>query len=583
MADELEQIKRKAEQAKAYTQAIFKGIPAKDAQRLAEAIALVGTNVNKLSEEELKNLNKSLGDLAEEGLKVANEQTDATIKGFEILYNTESETNNKLRKGYIARKLFTLKTAKAERKIVEAEEKGMLAMAKARWEKMGLQFAQTTRKYIGKEPSGKMFGTLMKAGGIVGSIAALIKILSKSLAPLAHRTKEAIPALQQSGIAMGKTSAHMEVLSREATSLLYGFESLGRAWITRSQAMALYNTTLKEQINSLGFSAQIHERYTEVTEEARLAAVDHSQKLTLQLAKLSTGLTGSTDSVKKLASIAVKWNINSQRGVNILGAGISKLSGMARVSAPLIMQTFENMGQAMLGTGKEIGEMASYITPVIKRIREFGDTAQMTDKEVSEMIKGVNNLAKSSKTFTYMALRGPSGKGFAQDYISAIETSPLARNIHNLSRISELTKGNRAYAQIMMEQMGITEGMGQAMQMKFVDAITKGDIKPERFKGTQEEQMQQLLGVFEEQGIEIGEMGRGVLMGTNLEEQMVDYLRRILDTAVDAVYLISKKWGGLLGTEDLTAEIARTREKLNKANAENVPRSTYVSPGSGLG
>lgn len=555
---------KKAQQAAALVSAMFKGLRVTDAKQIALAFGELGVNFEKLNSgsANLKKVNENLQRLAKESFNTT-DSTDKMIEGFEKLYKVQSGVDADLRKSYISRNLFALRMAKARENIAKAEEKGMLSLVKARWEKMGLIFQEKSTKVLGKETAGKMFPKLMALGGVVGTVAFGVKLMSETLKHLHHRASAITPAMSQVGLSMNQTEKQLWGVAGATTEYLSGHESLGRLFMTQKQAIATYQEAAQEGVNSLGFLSQAQKSNNEITNETRTDAIKHSQMLSLEMAKMSAALTGNVGAVKSLASISVKWKLTSKESIQVLGKGISNLSGITRVQAPLIMEMFENTGQAMMGTGKELSEMGRHFLPLIKNVRSFADAVGLTDREVAGLIQGVNGLTKSANTFTYMALRGPTGQGFEADYGTAIRTTPLEKNLKIMEQVQKVTKGNEAYAQMMLNQLGVTAGMSEAMQMNLIDAISSGKFKPEELTGkTEEQKLEQILGVLGEEAKEFSEFGKNILKGVNFEEQAIDYFRRMLQVGVDILFAISSQWGDA-DAQRRAKDLQMTMDKMN--------------------
>jgi hypothetical protein len=561
----------RTERAWGVLRGVFKGLKPDDITQVAEAFRAVGINLNKVNAKNMGNIVSTMERMGNEklGTKAA-ETADKMIKSIDNMLQQQKVKNNDFVSAYLRRTEIELRLAKLAKEKIEAEAKGgiflLQAMAKQQAAKIGA-FAQ---KYMGA--SSGFTKSIIQMAGPIGMLVAVFMLASAASRIFHERMQKSTGALVQTGLATGLTMGKYNELAINIGAHLTSMTSLGFASET---ALKLWGQAVKDNIVSLGMLSVAQEGANVKDDASRVEAIKRAQDMTFEFGRMSIALTGSTESINQLIGIANKFNINSVKQIQLMGAGIANMAGRAGIQGNTVMDLWNTIGDSMIGLqGGSIGALQSLI-PLTTALGKFREKAHLSEFVINDMAKGIINMTKGADSILYLALKGGRGKNLNERMTEAIHTDPLTKAMDSLQMLYNKTKGHQGIGVLSMALKDYMPGMNENQRLNMMDMFQRGLWTPKLSKQmagmSQEEQMKKMLEISQGQGKKMSETAVYQAMGISIEEQALDILKKLLMSVMDmATGILSK-----LGMAQYMANITDIKRTSNQANVK--PDSAYSS------
>jgi hypothetical protein len=560
-----------AARVRALMAGIFRDLKVEDLMKIAAGFKEMGEKAVK-SSEEMSKISDELENISKKSLGIkSREEIKSAMSSIEALEIAMGKNISAITKANINKMKFELEIDAAKNLQLEMQQKNFLGSIG------GAMKAQQVKVLQGMEA---VFGTqvasmFMKVAGPIGIGIAVFTGITMALQALFNTAQTGFKSFGTSWASAGgmignsvKDYIHM------TAEVSKGFNDITQVGYTTRQASDLVKKSMTEMSWALGVTAIRTEGFMGSLSESSIKAMNRTTELVLEMGRMSTAIFGSTEQTSKFVTVANLFNLQTTESIKIFGTGIGKMAGKLHLDINIMLDSINNMGKTMMGTGVNgIDRLTSSFIPLIKQISNFGKAGELSVYETQELLKGVETLSKGVDTFTYMAAAGMGNLESA--YEGALGVDPASRAKTIIDRFSNLTP---AMASIAVKQMGLFGEMPEAMRIKMVEAFRK--MTPEQIKGkTPTDIAREVLGVKPGEEDVQSQIAAGILAGQDIQGQMLDALIKILRVVTNGVL------GFLTGNKNREAreEIMRLTETKQSATITGTSQYSQTSISNAMG
>ena len=516
---------QKIERAYGVLAGVFKGLKPDDITQVAAAFEEVGINLSKIKPKNMDAIVSAIEKMGDTkyGTSAA-KNADQMIGSINKMLSQQKIKNNTFVSAYLKRTEIELRIAKLAKEKIAADEKGFFAKRQAFMKEQELKIAEWSKKTLGADSS--LTKNILANAGWIGVIVGLMIMAKAAANKLNESMVSMAPGLAQTGLLLKSSTWAYTAAANELT---HNLVKQAGADISLKQAKEMVNSAIRNEITSLSILAAQREG-ANVQEFAGKTRVNLlTQELALNFNRLSYGLTGSFESTNKFINIANKFGFASSDAAKKMVGSIANLSGTSMIELPIMMDLWDAVGDKVSALGNAADNSLGFFEPLIKNLQIFGKTSGMSNYALNNMTKGIVQMTKSTDVFMYMALKGAKGQSFSANLKSAIGKSPLERSMMVAKEMFQRLNTDIYTASVAMKD--VLPGMDDATRVKFLEMMqnSKWDVK--KYSGLTEEQQRQKIisdmGGLEGDAITKRAMGQ-LIVGGDLQQQMVDYLQKIL-------------------------------------------------------
>lgn len=520
--DPIKQAQIEASRIQAMLSGMVSGLKAKDINELAAAFGNMTPSITATTAEIIAAA-KNVDDIARTSLGVRNAEAINKAKANLMALNKAIDGHTSgIEKSFINMMRFQLEIEESKNNALMARQKSLIGGITGVWYEgqnkimkgmegiFGTQIAGMLTKFVG--PILIFEGVMMALQFLFNSATAGIKSFGNSWA-------------SAGGMAARTGQEYIAMTSKIAQ----GLNDVTQVGYTTKEATDLVQKSMTAMSWTLGWSAIQSEHYTGSLSEQTVEAALKTQGLVLEMGRMSQAVFGSTEQTNKFVQTAGLFNITTKKSIDILGTGIGQFASRMHLDAGIMLDTMNNMGNALLGTNASIGTTTQSLTRFVDGMHKVGG---MTIYQQNEMLKGIENLSKGVDTFTYMAA---SGKGDLEKYYAtAVGQTPIEKAKTIIDRFTKEGMTTTGIA-IATKQMGIFSGMEEGMRLQTVEAFKKMGAAASMKNMSQDEVMRNILGVKPGQEDMWTKIASAELVGHDIQGQMLETLLKLLQTVTTGI------------------------------------------------
>lgn len=505
------------------------------------------------------------------GLKDA-DKTKETISNIRVLMDNHTIMEDKFVASYLRRQKYELEINNLTIQKIAAESEGGLKTLVAMWAMKTKEITEKTQQIFGAGIAGAITPML----GVLGTIAIVMQVLQMGVDQLRLGLDAVKPAMASTGIMVNQSlSAYTSMIAQVNLSI----RSFSAAGFDAKQASDLLAGALKENAIQIGYNALQEQNYTGTIEQRGLKAMQITSDMTFEIGRLSQSMFGSATETKRLIEMTNLYRITNTETLKIVSTGLTQLAGVAGVDGGLVVDAFNNMGTAMMGTGVQLNDVARAFVPFISNLRNFGKEANLSGIEVVGLMKGLGELSKGVNNLNYMAVKGMSGN-LETMLGEAYGTTALSK-AKSIAEMATKISAEGGYGQnvagLIGSKLGIGAGLSEPMQAQMTKFLATTDMK--KFEGkSQEEVSRAIFGVKQGNEEFQSRVAAGELMGMDIQKQMLAVLEKSLGWLIKMATGI----GGAAERQEARAEIeAGKRDKQMSQRSGNQPYHQNITSAMG--
>jgi len=354
------------------------------------------------------------------------------LKQLKEMLGKSKEFDDALLKAHIRKNEFELEMEKSKIKIMEASEKGFIAMMMARGEKLQSTLKEFVQSTFGT--SSKVSDTLTKIISNAGIFAGVLATISLILDTYAESFEKQQQLMLRTGGYIGR--GFVETIG-EASNFRLELMRQAQAYMTLSESQETFNKFI--EAGGLGLTqmamAQQNAGLTmiEAQNNIRKAAISNM----LHTKYLASAIFGTDDAFKEMLEMMTLFRTNIEIQSNEIFSALYIAGSSLQIGADPLLKFMVEIGQRAFMTGQDIRQS---IDPMIK----FGQLIKEATKNPQEIIATYEALGKLVSQFDiikYMAImRGPGD--VLDKYMEALRTGPFTAFIR--------------YSQELASQLGTT-------------------------------------------------------------------------------------------------------------------------------